>query len=180
MSTPTWRSRIVDHGEVPPADLLANPKNWRIHPRHQQRALAGVLDRVGWVQDVIVNRSSGYVLDGHLRASLAISREEPTIPVSWVELTDAEEDVVLAGLDPLSGLAVADPDALNALLATDTDGELAALFSPEDRGQDEDGNDVALEWSDPVASEAEDEDPGDVYNLLCPDCGHEFPVVVHE
>jgi DNA modification methylase len=52
---PKWRNRIVGHGEEDPTQLLANPKNWRIHPKAQQDALVGVLNEVGWVQDVIVN-----------------------------------------------------------------------------------------------------------------------------
>lgn len=59
-----WRSRIVGHGEEAPDQLLANPRNWRIHPKTQQDALAGVLDEVGWVQDIIVNQLTGYVVDG--------------------------------------------------------------------------------------------------------------------
>src|ERR1043165_6012237 len=51
-----WRSRIVDRGEAAPADLVANPRNWRGHPPAQRDALAGLLDQVGWVQDVVVNR----------------------------------------------------------------------------------------------------------------------------
>ena len=52
-----WESRIVGHGEAAPADLVGNPRNWRTHPKAQRDALAGVLDQVGWVQDVIVNLS---------------------------------------------------------------------------------------------------------------------------
>ncbi len=51
-----WRNRIVGTGEEAPDQLLANPGNWRIHPRNQQNALAGALDTVGWVQQVMVNR----------------------------------------------------------------------------------------------------------------------------
>ena len=41
-----WRSRIVGSGEVKPGDLIANPRNWRLHPKAQQDALAGVLTEV--------------------------------------------------------------------------------------------------------------------------------------
>ena len=44
-----WRNRIVGHGEEAPDQLLANPANWRLHPREQQQALAGALAEVGWV-----------------------------------------------------------------------------------------------------------------------------------
>lgn len=117
-ATAPWRTRIVDHGEETPDQLLANPANWRIHPKAQQDALAGVLDQVGWVQDVIVNRRSGHVIDGHLRVALAISRNEPSVPVVYVDLDDDEERLVLAALDPLAAMAATDADALASLLAS--------------------------------------------------------------
>jgi hypothetical protein len=35
-----------------------------------------VLDRVGWVQSVIVNRKTGRLVDGHLRVQLAVDAGE--------------------------------------------------------------------------------------------------------
>ena len=72
--SPAWRNRIVASGEEAPDQLLANPANWRIHPKAQQDALSGALDAVGWVQQVLVNRRSGFVVDGHARVALALSR----------------------------------------------------------------------------------------------------------
>jgi hypothetical protein len=31
-----WRNRIVGSGELPASEFLANPGNWRIHPKPQQ------------------------------------------------------------------------------------------------------------------------------------------------
>jgi len=31
-----WRNRITGHGDEAPDQLLANPRNWRIHPAGQQ------------------------------------------------------------------------------------------------------------------------------------------------
>lgn len=112
-----WRSRIVGHGAEAPDQLLANPRNWRIHPKAQQDALAGLLTQVGWVQDIIVNQRTGHVIDGHLRVSLAISRGEQEVPVVYVDLDPAEEGLVLASLDPLAAMAGVDSDALRALLS---------------------------------------------------------------
>jgi hypothetical protein len=78
---------------VAPDQLLANPKNFRVHPRHQQDALKGVLSEVGWVQDVIVNVRTNTVVDGHLRVMLALRHNEPTIPVKYVDLSQAEPQV---------------------------------------------------------------------------------------
>ena len=116
-SPAAWRNRIVGSGEEPPEQLLANPANWRTHPKDQQKALAGALAEVGWVGQVLVNRTTGHVVDGHLRVELAISRAEPSVPVLYVELTEAEEHLVLATLDPLAAMATAEKDALAALLA---------------------------------------------------------------
>lgn len=110
-----WQNRIVGEDMVEADQLLANPTNWRIHPKHQQAALAGVLDNVGWVQRVIVNQRTGHVIDGHLRASLAISRGEQ-VPVIYVDVDEDEERLILATLDPLAAMAATDAEMLEGLL----------------------------------------------------------------
>lgn len=113
----SWRSRIVESGAAPPDQLLANPANWRIHPKPQQRAVAGALEQVGWVAQVLVNRRTGHVVDGHLRVELALSRGEPSVPVLYVDLSEEEERLVLATLDPLAAMAGAEATQLESLLA---------------------------------------------------------------
>ncbi len=126
-----WRNRITGHADVPPDQLLANPANWRSHPRDQQRALAAALGEVGWVAQVLVNQTTGHVVDGHLRVELALSRHEPTVPVTYVELSADEEPLVLATLDPLAAMATAEKEALEALLAglAPEDDVLASLLA---------------------------------------------------
>ena len=115
--TASWRNRITGAGEEAPDQLLANPANWRVHPKAQQEALAGALDTVGWVQQVLVNRRSGFVVDGHARVALALSRGEATVPVLYVDLEPDEEALVLATLDPIGAIATRDEEKLRALLA---------------------------------------------------------------
>lgn len=114
----SWRNRIVGEGVERAGDLVANPRNWRIHPKHQQDALKGILNEIGWVQRVIVNKRTGYVLDGHLRVALAMREkgDEVEIPVIYVDLDENEEASVLSTLDPISALAGADKDKLEELL----------------------------------------------------------------
>lgn len=116
MSDNKWQSRIIGHGEEAPEQLLANSANWRIHPKHQQDALSTVLDKIGWIQDVIVNQRTNTVIDGHLRVQLAISQGEASIPVVYVDLTEDEERLALATLDSTSHMAVTDGAQLTALL----------------------------------------------------------------
>lgn len=111
-----FRNRIIGHGMESPEELAANPRNWRIHSGEQEAAVEGALDGVGWVKSVLVNRRTGYVIDGHLRVAIALKHHEPVIPVDYVDLTEEEERVVLATLDPLSELATVDKDKLRDLL----------------------------------------------------------------
>lgn len=138
-----WRNKIVGTGMVRAGDLLANEANWRIHPKAQQDALSGVLLEVGWVQNIIVNKRLApawgasqnveTVVDGHLRASLAISQgEDVEVPVVYVDLSPEEEAKVLATLDPIGAMAVADNEQLKALLAeVETDSEAVKAMLEE-------------------------------------------------
>ncbi len=111
------RSRIVRSEAVDPASIQANPRNWRVHGRGQRRALAGSLETVGWVQQVIVNVQTGNLVDGHARVEEALERHEATVPVLYVDLSPEEEALVLATLDPLAAMAETNQAALDALLA---------------------------------------------------------------
>lgn len=123
--TETWKNRIVGYSEEAPDQLLANPKNFRLHPGSQADALRGVLSEVGVVQNVLANRRSGYLLDGHLRVMEALKSGQPTIPVTWVDLDEAEENLILSTLDPISALAGTDAAKLDELLREVTTGDAA-------------------------------------------------------
>ena len=112
-----FRNRIIGSGEIDPSDLLANPRNFRLHPRAQQDALEGVLERVGWVAPALVNQRTGFVVDGHARIRIALRREEATIPVNYVDLSEEEEALILATFDPISAMAGTDDALLGELVA---------------------------------------------------------------
>ena len=175
-----WRNRIVGHGEEDPTQLLANPKNWRLHPKAQQDALAGVLEQVGWVQDVIVNRRTGFVVDGHARVALAISAGE-RVPVVYVDLSEQEEALIIATFDPLSAMAVANEELLAELIGSleVSDEAVKALLDelagnkPKDGLTDDDAAPAIP--ADPVPR------PNDVWlcgphKVLCADCTDEKAV----
>lgn len=114
--TNIWRDRRVGIGTEDPAQLLANPKNWRIHPDHQQEALVGILREVGWVAGIIVNKRTGMVVDGHARVAVAIRNQQAVVPVDYVDLSVEEEAAILASFDTITALAATDKEQLAELL----------------------------------------------------------------
>ncbi len=112
-----YRDRIVGHGFESPESLLANPMNFRIHPREQREVLGEVLEAIGWIQEVVVNRVTGNMVDGHLRVLLAMERGEEAVPVEYVEISEEEERLMLAVYDKLSAMAAVDDVKLSELLA---------------------------------------------------------------
>ena len=132
-----WRDRIVGFERVPPDQLLANPNNYRIHTRAQRDALGRVLDAVGWVGPVIVNVRTGYMIDGHLRVSHALSEGHNEVPVIYVDVSPEEEALVLATFDPLGAMSGVDNEMLSDLIG-DLPEELAGaadfLFVPATKG----------------------------------------------
>lgn len=134
-----WRNRIVGSGEAAPAELMPNPANWRQHPREQRRALTGALATVGWVQQALVNKRTGHLVDGHARVEEAIAKGEASVPVLYVDLSEEEEALVLATLDPIAAMATADQEAIGELvggISVDDDALrrlLGGLAGPEQR-----------------------------------------------
>jgi hypothetical protein len=170
MSVERFRNRIIGHGEESPDQLLANPKNWRIHPKAQQDALAGVLSEVGWVQNVIVNQRTGFLVDGHLRVQVALRDNAETIPVAYVDLSPEEESLILATLDPLAALAGTDREKLEELLAEigSNSPEVQSLLSSM-------ANDSGIHAPNFDAVDPDDQPQLDVKKKVkCPACDHEF------
>ena len=116
MADHPFRMRIVGEEEVPPGQLFGNPSNFKVHGTFQKQALTGVLREVGWVQRIIVNRTTGHILDGHARVQVALQHNESLVPVVYVEVSEAEEKLLLASLDTLVGLADTDSELLSQLL----------------------------------------------------------------
>lgn len=111
-----WQNRIIGFEMVDPEQLLANTYNWRVHGTEQQEAITGVLDSIGWVGAVLVNHRTGRMIDGHMRVRLAIRKNEPLVPVLFVDLSENEEMQVLATLDPIGNMATTDRAMLDEVL----------------------------------------------------------------
>ena len=161
-----WKNKIVGHDEVAPDQLLAHPLNWRLHPQYQQETLADTISEIGYIKSVTVNRTTGRVLDGHLRVTLAMRNEEETIPVEYVELNEKEENHVLLTIDPISALAGHDVSNTKELLDDVENERIKEMFDK-----------VGIYTDTPIFDIDEDQPRLDEKALTihtCPECGHEF------
>lgn len=111
-----WKSRVIGRADVDPRKLKDNPLNWRVHGELQQRAMRDAMETIGVIDDIIVNKRTGHIIDGHGRKELAIANEEPTVGVLYVDLSPQEERLALAAINPLAELAATDPEKLGKLL----------------------------------------------------------------
>jgi hypothetical protein len=112
-----WVSRIVGHEKVAAGQLLANPFNHRQHPKAQRDVVAASIEELGFVKSVIVNRTTGHIVDGHERVMQALGvGEETMVDVEYVSLTLDEERKALLILDASSEMAKVDADLLRELV----------------------------------------------------------------
>jgi hypothetical protein len=118
----------------------ANPDNWRTHPPAQIKALRAMIGQVGYAGAVLLNETTGHLIDGHARVSSAPPDE--VLPVLVGRWTLEQERQILVSLDPLAAMAQADAEKLAELTADmDLEGDLAGLAEQLDQmeaGGDED------------------------------------------
>jgi hypothetical protein len=135
---PGWRTAITHYSEESPATILANPDNFRRHPEEQRDALRSVIRAVGYVFPVIVNDTTGHLIDGHMRVEEAKAAGVERIQVAHVQITPEQEAVALAAYDAVAAMAyedikaardlygrITEPGAMTALLD-----RLAARYAP--------------------------------------------------
>lgn len=162
-------NRIVGLEYIPANQLLANPLNARRHPSNQREALRGSLETLGWYDAVIMNRQTGYLIDGHARVEEQLSLDESQqLPVLVVDMTEEEEAQALASHDWITQMAVYDAEVLNELLSSfnsDNDAVQEMLSEMADKNN-------LLETLPPDDFDEMDETLETEY--CCPKCGYEW------
>lgn len=169
-----WANRIVGYGTEEPEQLLAHESNWRIHPEHQQKALDAILDEVGWVQSVIVNRITGKLLDGHARVMLAMRNNQKKIPVDYVELTEEEELLALATLDPISAMAKENAHLFRQLLEHANTGNPDLMAYLDEVAQRVGAVEEDKTTKEKDGSREYGKEDFSVFDHECPTCGFKF------
>lgn len=110
-----FKDRIKEFRRIKASDLLANPLNYRKHPKQQRDALKKVLKDIGFAGAVLAREENGQLLllDGHMRVETAGDAE---VPVLILDLNEMEGRKLLATFDPLGDMAFKDQEMLNSLI----------------------------------------------------------------
>jgi len=160
------RDRIKELRRVPARELLANPRNFRRHPKAQQTAMKAILDEVGFAGALLAREQddgSLMLIDGHLRAE---TTPDELVPVLVLDVTEYEANKILLTFDPLSSLATIDQAVLadlTKLTPFDSD-ELFGLVH-------------SLSDATPDFKPTTEEEQGKLTRkttYTCPKCGNEF------
>jgi DNA modification methylase len=162
--------------------LIANPKNWRRHPKSQADALRGILREIGFADALLVRELPNgkfMLLDGHLRAT---TTPDMLVPTLVLDLSEEEADKLLLTLDPLASLAQADLDQVRQLLSsvtTDDEGvrSLLSVIADEyvpDKIELSEDPDPQIDKADELRKKWNTQ-PGQVWQVgrhrfLCGDC----------
>ena len=99
-----------------PKSLSENPKNWRVHTRRQRDVYKAFKEKHGWLQCAIYNLRTERLLDGHMRIDEAIKNKEDFVPVILKDVSEEDENEILANLDNIGMLAKRNQSALDSLL----------------------------------------------------------------
>lgn len=116
MDLAQFKNQIVGWEMVAPDQLLANPRNFRVHSKAQKDAMRATLRTVGWMDAVIVNKRTQNIINGHMRVQIALEDNEPEVPVLYVDVDQETENLALATFDNVGLMAGTDRDLLNDLL----------------------------------------------------------------
>lgn len=117
-AAPMIRDRIRELRRVRARNLVANPRNWRRHPRGQTEALRGLLSEIGYADALLARELPDgrlMLIDGHLRKD---TTPDAVVPVLVLDLDEAEADKLLLTLDPLAAMAESDSERIKQLLQT--------------------------------------------------------------
>jgi hypothetical protein len=116
--------RVKELMRVKASEIKDNPKNCRIHPNKQRRAMVAMIEEIGYADALVARRlpdGSLELIDGHLRKDCTPDQE---VPVIIVDLNDEETAKLLVVLDNITAMAETDGEKLAELSAlVDTQSE---------------------------------------------------------
>ena len=116
MST-DWRNLITESEQVNPLELTPHPRNFYTHPMQQRKVVNAAIAEIGYVDEIVVNRRTNRIVNGHLRVELAIGNGEATVPVAWIDCDEETETRILLFFDRIGELAKVEGERVKKLVA---------------------------------------------------------------
>ena len=110
------RDRIIDFRRVSAAELVPNPKNFRVHTGAQRQYFRSILDSIGFVGVELTRLLPDgrlMLIDGHMRQEEV---GDASIPVAVTDLSEEESDAIMATYDALGRLAGTDQEKAASLM----------------------------------------------------------------
>lgn len=101
---------------VPLGEIKPHPQNWRTHSEGQMAATRQSVER-GTAGNILVNRRTGHIINGHMRYELAQAEGHDTVVVDYIDVDSETERRLLATLDTVPMLADIDVGTLADLTA---------------------------------------------------------------
>lgn len=163
-----------------PETLTEDPGNPRDITAGNRDRLREVLDRFGFVENLVLNIRTGELISGHQRRTLALELGVEKVPVMVVDLDEAEAHALAIALNNPSAQGAWHPELLTArleelaqldalsLTAFDVTELTAFGFPPDTEPETDEVAFTATRGRDPDAGERPDEpetQPGDVWSL---------------
>lgn len=141
-------------------DMVSHPQNFRRHPQSQVREINKSLKEFGWLQNVIWNQRTGFILDGHARIEEAAKRGDQ-VPVRVVDVTPIQEKRIILAIGKTAEGRELDEEALASLLSevVEESGELPPGWSASELED-------LLEKTAPALEEDDDEDDDEQGGIL--------------
>lgn len=111
-----WHNLIIGSELANPLALTPHPRNFYTHPMQQRKVVNAAIDDIGYVDEVVVNRTTNRIVNGHLRVELAIGNGEDTIPVTWIACDEETETRLLIFFDRIGEMAKVDGERVKGLI----------------------------------------------------------------
>jgi DNA modification methylase len=102
-SEPMYPQPALQIVQVPVTQLRPWPGNPRHMPRAEMASLQRSVSQWGVVQPLVVRRADGVVIGGHQRLEAAKALGHQTVPVIYVDLSEAEAKLLNLALNRISG-----------------------------------------------------------------------------
>ena len=162
---------------IPVDQIKPNPRNPRIHDAAMPGIIASI-EAHGFVQPVVCNRRTGFLVIGHGRLKAVKHLGHATIAVVWIDCSEEEEWALMIADNRVAEGTVWDEPRLGELLEELKGADVFTGYT-----QDDYTNLMqALLDAEPSRLDAStrDDDPpqsgGGSRQVTCPECGHEFNV----